>query len=390
MNFLPSLRSCIFRNPYLPICKRNISTTGRKTDSLRILFCGSDDFSIASLEALEHDRQTNAATKVESVDVLSLHGKPHGRGLKKIRDVPIIKAAEKLDFPIHNIDHFTRQWQLPPHINLIIAVSFGLLIPPRILLAAKYGGLNVHPSMLPDLRGPAPIHHALLLKRPFTGVTLQTLHPSKFDHGDILAQTPFPGLPVLPSTRYKELHDTLAGIGAKLLVDAINTSVYDFPRRPMKISEEQMKRITAGKGTSHAPKITPEEQEINWAIMSTEEILHRQRVIGPLWDNTIYAALAEDSSHSRRVKYTHGFHDDPSVVRQFMDIGKARNLGLQPGDPLIFTYQRPETGHTEDYIGVKTINGAAIIRGCTLAGGEKDRGVLEMLEMKKKCGPVDE
>ena len=57
--------------------------------------------------------------------------------------------AQELDLKLHEIDTFTG-WTPPSSINLVIAVSFGLLVPPRILGLAKYGGLNVHPSLLPE------------------------------------------------------------------------------------------------------------------------------------------------------------------------------------------------------------------------------------------------
>ncbi|KAF3058154.1 Methionyl-tRNA formyltransferase, mitochondrial [Daldinia childiae] len=89
---------------------------------------------------------------------------------------------------------------MPSHTNLIIAVSFGLFVPPRLLRAAQYGGLNVHPSLLPDLRGPAPLQHALLAGHTHTGISLQTLDDRAFDHGLILARTP--PLPIPPDTNY--------------------------------------------------------------------------------------------------------------------------------------------------------------------------------------------
>ncbi len=84
--------------------------------------------------------------------------------------MPLKHVAFKLELPIHERDTFTGfevrpalslfptparsgrrlTSQLPNHINLVIAVSFGLFVPPRILQAAKYGGLNVHPSFLPE------------------------------------------------------------------------------------------------------------------------------------------------------------------------------------------------------------------------------------------------
>lgn len=76
----------------------------------------------------------------------------------KLLLVPIKAVAKELRLPIHEISTFTG-WQPPvygnEHISLVIAVSFGLLVPPRILNLAQYGGLNVHPSLLPayDISG---------------------------------------------------------------------------------------------------------------------------------------------------------------------------------------------------------------------------------------------
>jgi methionyl-tRNA formyltransferase len=75
--------------------------------------------------------------------------------LLTVRDVahtfvaPIRSIAQELQLKLHEVDTF-KGWQPPDGINLVIAVSFGLLVPGRILNGAKYGGLNVHPSMLPE------------------------------------------------------------------------------------------------------------------------------------------------------------------------------------------------------------------------------------------------
>jgi methionyl-tRNA formyltransferase len=66
--------------------------------------------------------------------------------------VPIKSFASKLELPVHQIDAFEElkdsEWQR--NINLIVAVSFGLLIPAKLIESAKYGGLNLHPSLLPE------------------------------------------------------------------------------------------------------------------------------------------------------------------------------------------------------------------------------------------------
>ncbi|KAI0473136.1 hypothetical protein GGR56DRAFT_677161 [Xylariaceae sp. FL0804] len=154
---------------------------------LRVLFCGSDEFSCMSLAALAAEHARNPGL-VASIDVVARPGKRTGRGLKAVRHPPIRDLATKLGLPIHERDTFTG-WEMPEHINLIVAVSFGLFVPPRLLSRALYGGLNLHPSLLPDLRGPAPLQHALLRGRALAGVSLQTLHPRSFDRGVVLAQT---------------------------------------------------------------------------------------------------------------------------------------------------------------------------------------------------------
>ena len=182
--------------PYSFRCYSTESTTTAGGDNakvvkeskpLRILFCGSDEFSIMSLNLLCEERERNPEL-IESIDVLVRPAKPVGRNLKTLRpgwcpskplivytnsiSVPLKQVAEKLRLRIHERDTFTG-WdvstpratriyliliQVPPaeggRINLIVAVSFGLFIPSRILRSAAYGGLNVHPSLLPQYTSP--------------------------------------------------------------------------------------------------------------------------------------------------------------------------------------------------------------------------------------------
>ena len=182
-------------------------------------------------------------------------------------------AAEELDLNTHVIDTFTG-WTPPVPINLVVAVSFGLLVPPRILDLAKYGGLNVHPSLLPDLRGPAPIHHALLKERPFTGVSIQTLHPKLFDQGMILAQTASPGMKVTPEATPAELIETLAIEGATMLVDVLKSGAFVPPLRDVGWYSDSKGPI------DHAGKITKNQREVDFRRDALQDILRVQRVIG--------------------------------------------------------------------------------------------------------------
>ncbi|KAH7358914.1 methionyl-tRNA transformylase [Plectosphaerella cucumerina] len=254
------------------------STTAHRaqktSDPLRILFCGSDEFSIAALRALHEEHKANDGL-IQSLDVVVRPGKPTGRGMKTIREVPIKSTAQELGLRIHELNTFTG-WAPFWDVNLIIAVSFGLMVPPRLLRLAKYGGLNLHPSLLPDLRGPAPLHHTLLQNRSHTGITLQTLHEAKFDHGTILAQTPLPGIAVPPDADLRRLHQLVTPAAAEMLVRGLREGVHVPPHEAVAPNEDVP-------GLSHAPKLVKKDRQVRWESWSAEEFVRHQRVLGPLW-----------------------------------------------------------------------------------------------------------
>lgn len=249
---------------------------------LRILFCGSDEFSITCLNALDvYSKSTSS--NIASINVATKTDKRTGRGLKVVKSPPIKHAAEQLGLPVHQFDTF-RGWHLPKesssntsYINMVIAVSFGLLVPPRILGACRFGGLNVHPSMLPDLKGSAPIEHAIINGYRRTGVTVQTLHPSKFDEGQILAQTPWPGIdiPNPDEITSPELKKLLAKVGSDLLVHSLRERLY---LQEIGQTESQQRQELR-----QAPKLTPESRHINFSSMTSTHILRLDRALGSLW-----------------------------------------------------------------------------------------------------------
>ncbi|KAH9223706.1 formyl transferase [Leptodontidium sp. 2 PMI_412] len=250
---------------------------------LRILFCGSDEFSIASLQAIHAAHQRNPDF-IKSIDVFCRPGKRAGRSLKKIREVPIKAVAQELGLTLHERDTFTG-WPLPKPenepINLIVAVSFGLFVPVRILEAAEYGGLNVHPSLLPDYRGPAPLQRMLIKKSKGCGITLQTLHTKYFDHGKILAQQWFPLEPNIMT--YQKLFDIVTPKAAKLLVDGLRSRLFVPP-----LEEDATWQHKLPEKLSHASKITPADKRIFWQMKSAAtDIPARQRALGRLWTSVL-------------------------------------------------------------------------------------------------------
>ncbi|KAL4868807.1 hypothetical protein BDV12DRAFT_196965 [Aspergillus spectabilis] len=315
------VRSC------LSFASRLLST--KAYDPLRILFCGSDDFSIASLKAL-HAEHVKRPNRIASIDVVCRPGKRVGRGLKQIREVPIKATAAELSLPIHEIDTFTG-WKPPVFpegpVNLIVAVSFGLFVPPRILNGAKYGGLNVHPSLLPDFRGPAPLHHTLLAGRTTTGVTLQTLHLQNFDHGAVLAQTPPPGfeIPNPDSCTVSDLLKVVAPKGADILVEGIRKGLFVPP-----VEDAGWYFSEGQKDLIHAAKIKPQDRHIDWASWSGADISRRHRVLGPLWSKSLVVGEASGpipTFQQRRVILTE--------FEEVKPLKGSESFALVPGLPFI-------------------------------------------------------
>ncbi|KAJ2898150.1 methionyl-tRNA formyltransferase-like protein [Zalerion maritima] len=239
--------------------------------------------------------------------------------MNTIREVEAQKLATDLGLPLHTLDTF-RGWEMPKpdegDINLIIAVSFGLWIPSRLLNQSKYGGLNVHPSLLPDLRGAAPIHHTILHGLEHTGVTLQTLSTVGFDQGVRLLQLPeSPGLPVPKDATVESLIQLVSPLGADMLVKGLeqglhvppyeNSGWWKLPRRPPQPSKKQRKLAEfiqivqadiAGRIGKWdpiapyrlAPKITKDDQRIVWTKSWTaEQLLRQYRACGSLWTRVV-------------------------------------------------------------------------------------------------------
>ncbi|KAL9058186.1 MAG: hypothetical protein Q9162_001910 [Coniocarpon cinnabarinum] len=292
-------------------------SSGTRPRGLRILFCGSDDFSGVALRKLHEQHVQRQSDLIESLSVVVKAGKPSGRGLKQTRDVPIKELTKRLDLTCHEIETFTG-WDPPTSVNLIIAVSFGLRVPSRLLQQARYGGLNLHPSLLPDLSGPAPLHHALLLGRKTTGVTLQTLHPKHFDQGQIIAQKAI-DIPENGECTLKELHDYSASVSADLLIDQITSGDFMYPEQHPAALDHEL---------THARKVTPEDARVDWQGWTAERILRTQRVLGALW-----SIFTLPNGQSARVQW-HGFRCVkvcPSSSQQFLRAGQPLLMDTAAG-----------------------------------------------------------
>lgn len=125
-----------------------------------------------------------------------------------------------------------------------------------------------------SLRGPAPVHHALLNGDTHTGVSLQTLDDTAFDHGAVLAQTP--PLPIPCDATLTSLTAQLADVGAAMLVQGLRDGLYIPPN-------EDVSRGAVAAAERHAPKVHKDEAQVRWDAWTGDEWRRRRAVFGSVW-----------------------------------------------------------------------------------------------------------
>jgi methionyl-tRNA formyltransferase len=146
---------------------------------MRILFFGSSGFSVPALQSIDSFVSC----------VVTKRAKPKGRGYL-MEDGEVKRLARKLNLPLVEMDSFKDAGghdlvALKP--DLLVVVSFGLIIPRWFLEVPSVGAINVHPSLLPKYRGPAPIQWAIRNGDTETGITIIKMN-ARMDAGDILYQ----------------------------------------------------------------------------------------------------------------------------------------------------------------------------------------------------------
>lgn len=180
----------------------------------KIIFFGTPKFSVKILEHLEKAKLTPAL-------IITSPDKPKGRKLRLAP--PAVKTwAEERGIEYLQPDTLKNNPTLIARISalapdLIILASYGKFLPKEILEIPKHGSLNVHPSLLPKLRGPSPIQSAILNGDKETGVTIILMN-EKMDEGPILTNNK---LQITNCKTSKELGEELAELGGKLLTETI-------------------------------------------------------------------------------------------------------------------------------------------------------------------------
>ncbi len=179
---------------------------------MRIVFMGTPDFSVAALARL--------AQRHEVVAVYSQPPRPAGRG-RQLRPSPVAMFAEKHGIPVHTPKGLRKpetQAAFRAHnADVAVVAAYGLILPQAVLDAPKFGCLNIHASLLPRWRGAAPIQRAIMAGDKVSGVTIMQMDAG-LDTGAMLMTRE---TPVTDATTAQALHDTLAAMGAGLIVETL-------------------------------------------------------------------------------------------------------------------------------------------------------------------------
>ena len=229
---------------------------------MRIVFMGTPDFSVNVLQGLIDNYRDDI------VGVVSQPDRKVGRH-QELKNTPIKDLALKYDIPVIQPvkirEEYDKVLALKP--DIIITCAYGQIIPKAILDYPKYGCINVHASLLPKLRGGAPIHHALIDGYDKTGITIMYMDV-KMDDGDMIKQSE---TEITDKDNLESLHDRLSIMGRDLLLEVL-PSIFDGTNDRIKQNPEE---VTFGYN------ITREEEHIDFSKTS-REIFNLIRGLSPM------------------------------------------------------------------------------------------------------------
>ncbi|TDO97406.1 methionyl-tRNA formyltransferase [Marinomonas balearica] len=217
---------------------------------LRIVFAGTPDFAASSLQAILDNAETN---QYEIVAVYTQPDRPAGRGQKLVAS-PVKQLAQQHNIAVYQPLNFKqddgKQTLADLNADIMIVAAYGIILPKVVLDTPRLGCINVHASLLPRWRGAAPIHRALLAGDTKTGITIMQMDVG-LDTGDMLLKAE---CDILEDDTSGVLHDRLAPLGGKALIDALEKiKVGDIS------PEKQDESLTC-----YAGKLTKTEGQIDW------------------------------------------------------------------------------------------------------------------------------
>ena len=227
---------------------------------MKIVFMGTPDFAVPVLKGL-----------IENYDVIGVVSQPDKRvgRHQELKATPIKEVAMEYDIPVFQPIKIREDYQdiLALNPDMIVTCAYGQIIPKEILDYPKLGCINVHASLLPKLRGGAPIHKAIIDGYSKTGITIMYMDVG-MDDGDIISQEE---TDILDSDNLESLHDRLSLMGRDLLLDTLPSIIEGTNRRIKQDPNE----------VTFAYNIKREEEHIDFT-KSAREVFNLIRGLSPI------------------------------------------------------------------------------------------------------------
>jgi methionyl-tRNA formyltransferase len=241
-------------------CFNNCATT---LTPLRIFFCGTPDFAVPSLKSLH----SNRGIKIEGV--ITQPDRPRGRG-NEISLSPVAQLATEQNLPVHQPAKIRSDESFSliesAHLDAIVIIAYGQIIPQRLIDLPRLGWINVHASLLPKYRGAAPIQWALINGETKTGVTTMRIDAG-LDTGPILEKSE---LEIGPDETAPQLRARLAEAGAQLIGGTLTKlAAGAITPQPQDNSQATL-----------APPLKKEQGRIDWSLPAAQ-IYNRIRGLDP-------------------------------------------------------------------------------------------------------------
>lgn len=265
-------------------------------NSLKVVFMGTPVFAVEVLEGLIDNYQV--------VGVVSQPDKRVGRK-KELVNTPVKECAIKHDILVLQPSNIKKDYdkilELDP--DIIITCAYGQIIPKEILSYPRLGCINVHASLLPKLRGGAPIHRAIIEGYKETGITIMYMD-ERMDTGDIIETRK---IDILDSDDLESLQNKLSVLGKELLLDTL-PSIISGTNKRIKQNEDE---------ATYAYNISSEEEHLDLS-KSSREVYNQIRGLSPepgsylLLDNQVFkiykAIISENKFNNKKIGEVTGLY----------------------------------------------------------------------------------
>ena len=308
--------------------------------SLRVLFCGTPEFAVPTLDTL-------AASRHRVVGVLTVPDRPQGRGLRPVPSAVKVRALE-LGLPLLQPERLDQPELLgsvrETACDILVVVAFRIL-PPELFGLPRLGAINLHASLLPAYRGAAPVERALMDGCMETGVTTFQI-ARRVDEGEVWMQR---AVAIEASDNAGRLAARLATAGADLVLETLEGLAEG------RLSPVQQNHALA----TRAPKITAEDRPIRWDQPAAVSH-HRVRALAPR-----PGATARRQGKQLKVLET-GFDPDADVAPPGVvgALDRLRGIAVGTGRGTLYLRQvQPE--------GRGAMEVSAYLRGYPLTSGDR-------------------